>query len=629
MGAIKKDFRKTIAEEVLLADGAIGTLLTSRGATPEQARSPLNLSDPESVREVHEDYLEAGARILTTNTWDANRVKLTKHEWSDSLEKINREGARLAKEAAAGELVFVAGSIGPLGALVKPYGSLQLSQVREVFEEQARILLESGVDLILLETFGSMLEAAEAVRAVRGLSSDVPILAEMTFLADGRTAFGEAAAHALQTLALAGADAVGMNCTLGPQETHEIFSKLPASISLPLSAMPNAGYPSVVHGRNVYLSSPDYLREYAAAFVEAGAAIVGGCCGTTPEHIRAMAREVSGKKRAHTARPVSVVLETEVEHFAEPAIETSRIKRKLASSDEFIVTAEVEPPKGVDCSGAIEGARQLKAAGVDAVNVTDNPMARLRMSSIAVAALIQRETGLDAVVQITTRDRNVLGLQSDLLGAGGLGIKAILCLGGDPLKIGDYPQAKQVSEVDVLGLLKMAKGLNSGADLAGNAIGSPTRFAIACAANPAAADQEVEFSKLRAKIESGATFAQTQPVYDLDALARFLERPEARAIPILVGLIPLLSLKQTLFFANEVPGVVVPPAIQDRMRKAAERGAEHEKAEGLQIARELAAGIARIARGVHVMPMGKYKTAAEVLAALPVRESAAQAPRSA
>ncbi len=385
--------------------------------------------------------------------------------------------------------------------------------------------------------------------------------------------------------------------------------------------MPNAGYPSVVHGRNVYLSSPDYLREYAGAFVEAGAAIVGGCCGTTPEHIRAMAREVSGRKRAHASRPVSIVVEAEVEHLVEPPIETSRLKRKLAAGDDFVVTAEVEPPRGAECSSAIEGARLLKASGVDAVNVTDNPMARLRMSSIAVAALIQREVGLDAVVQITTRDRNVLGLQSDLLGAAGLGVKAILCLGGDPLKIGDYPQAKQVSEVDVLGLLRIAKGLNAGADLAGNAIGTPTRFAIACAANPAAADLEVELSKLRAKIEAGASFAQTQPVYDLDALAGFLQLPEARAIPILVGLIPLLSLKQTLFFANEVPGVVVPPAIQDRMRRAAEKGGDHERAEGLAIARELAAGIAKLAPGLHIMPMGKYKTAGEILAAIPRRET--------
>ncbi len=611
-----KDFRKALEEEILLADGAMGTLLVSRGASPEQAKSPLNVTDPESVREVHDDYRDAGARILTTNTWDANRVKLATHEWADSLEKINREGARLAREAAAGEMVFVAGSMGPLGALVKPYGRLTLVQVREIFEEQARALLEGGVDLILLETFGSLLEAAEAVRAVRGLSGDVPIVAQMTFLSDGRTAFGESASHALSTLALAGADAVGMNCTLGPQETHDVFARLSLAVKAPLCAMPNAGYPTIVHGRNVYLSSPDYLRDYATAFVEAGASIIGGCCGTTPEHIRAMAKAVEGRPRRDAGRVVSVPAERPVEHLAEPGIETSRLKRKLADPDEFVTTAEAEPPKGVDVTAAVEGARILKAGGVDAVNVTDNPMARLRMSSISVAAILQRETGLEAVVQITTRDRNVLGLQSDLLGAAGLGLKAILCLGGDPLKIGDYPQAKQVSEVDVLGLLRMARGLNSGADLVGNAIGAPTSFAIACAANPAASDLEVEFSKLRAKIEAGATFAQTQPVYDVGALETFLARPEARAIPVLVGLIPLRSLKQTLFFANEVPGIVVPVEIQARMRAAAEKGGDHEKAEGLAIARELAQAISAMARGIHIMPMGKYALVGEILQAV-------------
>jgi methionine synthase I (cobalamin-dependent)/5,10-methylenetetrahydrofolate reductase len=614
---MKKDFRKAIEEGVLLADGAMGTLLVSRGASPDQAKSPLNVSDPEAVRDVHEDYCDAGARIVTTNTWDANRVKLTTHEWADSLEKINREGVRLAREAAAGEMAFIAGSMGPLGALVKPYGTLTLTQVREIFAEQARVLLESDVDLVLLETFGSLLEAAEAVRAVRDLSADVPILAQMTFLADGRTAFGEGAIQALSTLADAGADVVGLNCTLGPQETHDVFARLPAAISTPLSVMPNAGYPTTVHGRNVYLSSPDYLREYAAAFVEAGAAIIGGCCGTTPEHTRAMARAVSGKKRARASVRASVVVESPAPTTGEPAIETSRFKRRLADNRAFVVTAEIEPPKGVDLSSAIEGARLLKAHGVDAANVTDNPMARLRMSSIAVAALIQREVGLDAVVQITTRDRNVLGLQSDLLGAAGLGLKALLCLGGDPLKIGDYPQGKQVSEVDVLGLLRMARSLNAGADLAGNSIGSVTRFAIGCAANPAASDMEVELSKIRAKIEAGASFAQTQPVYEVESLERFLTFEEARAIPVVIGLIPLRSLKQTMFFANEVPGIVVPEAICDRMRRAAEKGAEHEKAEGLAIARELAAAIYQVARGIHIMPMGKYKLTAEILEAIP------------
>jgi homocysteine S-methyltransferase len=388
----------------------------------------------------------------------------------------------------------------------------------------------------------------------------------------------------------------------------------------PLSVMPNAGYPSLVHGRNVYLSSPEYLSEYARAYAEAGAAIIGGCCGTTPEHIRAMARAISGAKRASASSRVSAVVENPAHRVAEIPIETSRFKRKLADLDEFVVTAEIEPPRGADVTAAIEGARAARSCGVDAVNVTDNPMARLRMSSIAVAALVQRETGQDAVVQITTRDRNVLGLQSDLLGAAGLGLKALLCLGGDPLKIGDYPQAKQVSEVDVLGLLRIAKGLNSGADLAGNPIGAPTGFAIGCAANPAAADQEVELSKIRAKIEAGAAFAQTQPVYDVRALEDFFAREEARSIPMLIGLIPLRSLKQTLFFANEVPGIVVPDGILERMRRANERGAEHEKAEGLAIARELAAAIAGIARGLHIMPMGKYTLLSEILEVLPRRD---------
>jgi methionine synthase I (cobalamin-dependent)/5,10-methylenetetrahydrofolate reductase len=618
---MKKDFRQALADELLLADGAMGTLLVSRGAAPEQAKSPLNVSDPEAVREVHEDYVDAGARILTTNTWDGNRVKLTAHEWADSLEKINREGVRLAREAAAGEMVFVAGAIGPLGVLVKPYGHLTLAQVREIFEEQARALLDAEVDLILLETFTSDLEAVEAVRAVRGLSDRIPIVAQMTFLADGRTAFGEGAAHALSALTLAGADAVGMNCTLGPQETHDVFTRLPASIPVPLSVMPNAGYPTVVHGRNVYLSSPDYLREYAAAFAEAGAAIVGGCCGTTPEHVRAMARELSGRKRSLPAGRVAVALESPAPRAAETSIETSRLKRRLAEPDALVLTADVEPPRGVDLSAAIDGARKLKACGIDGANVTDNPMARLRMSAIAVAALIQREVGLDAVVQITTRDRNVLGLQSDLLGASALGLKAILCLGGDPLKIGDYPQGKQVSEVDVLGLLRMARGLNAGADLAGNAIGTATSFAIACAVNPAAADPDAEAARLRARIESGATFALTQPIYELPSLEQFLAREEARAIPLLVGLVPLRSAKQTMFFANEVPGIVVPEEIQSRMRRAAERGADFEREEGLAIARELAAAFAGLARGIHVMPGGRYEAVPEILEALPGRHT--------
>ena len=616
---MKRDFRKTLAEEILLADGAIGTLLVSRGAAAEQAMSPFSLTDPAAVSEVHEDYRDAGARILTTNTWDANRVKLAAHDWADSLEKINRAAVVLAREAAAGEPVFVAGSIGPLGALVRPYGHLNLSDVREIFEEQARVLLDGGVDLIILETFGNLLEAAEAVRAVRGLSTAVPIVAEMTFLSEGRTAFGESAADALATLAMAGADAVGVNCTLGPQETHDIVARLPP-LSAPLSVMPNAGYPTIVHGRNVFLSSPEYLRGFAETFAEAGASIIGGCCGTTPEHIRAMARALAGR-RPSPRRAAAAAMDP-IPPQRVRLVETSRFTRKLAQPDQFLVTAELEPPRGVDVSAAIEGAKLLRACGVDAVQVTDNPMARLRMSAIALAALVLRETGLDAVVQMTTRDRNVLGLQSDLLGAAGLGIRALLCLGGDPMKIGDYPQARQVSELDVLGLLRMARGLNAGADLGGNAIGAPTAFSIGCSINPAAADVDAELARLAARHEAGATFAQTQPIFDLEALERFLSRAQAQTLPVLAGIVQLRSVRQTQFFANEVPGIVIPEPTQQRMRRAGERGPEFERAEGIAIARELAAGIAGLARGLHVLPMTQYRCVPEILEGLPSRTAA-------
>lgn len=613
---MRTDIRERLTEGVLLADGAIGTLLVSRGAPTEGPRSPVCVSAPDLVKEVHEDYVGAGAQILTTNTWDANRVKLTKYDWADSLEKINREGVRLARAAAEGEYVLVSGEIGPLGQLVKPYGPLTKALVREIFTEQARILLEEGVDLISLETFSSELEIVEAIRAVRALSPGVPVLASLTFLADGKTSFGDDAVHALHAAAGAGADIVGLNCTIGPQEMLDVFLRVAGTLPVPVSVLPNAGYPWTVSGRTVYPATPDYFREVARDFVRTGAAILGGCCGTGPEHIAAMAREVVGKKRHVAATPRAMVEVERPARPAEPAIETSALKRKLADSAAFVVTAEVEPPKGTDASSAVDGARKLKALGVDGVNVTDNPMARLRMSSIAVAHLVRTETGAETIFHVSPRDRNVLGIQSDLLGAAGLGIKALLVVGGDPLKIGDYPQAKPVGEVDTIGLLQIVKGLNEGVDLAGGAIGTSTSFAIACAASPAAPNLDAEIAKLAAKIEAGATFAQTQPVYDVEALDRFFRREESRAIPILIGLIPPKSLKQALYFANEVPGMVVPTAILDRMRKAAEKGPDFEAEEGLAIAVELARAIRKRARGLHIMPMARYDSIGRILEAL-------------
>ncbi len=611
---MKRDIRERLKADVLLADGAMGTLLVSRGAPADGPRSANAIAAPELVKEIHDDYVAAGAQVLSTNTWDANRSKLSKFDWADSLEKINRGAVRLAREAAAGEYVFVAGSVGPLGQLVKPYGPLTRLHVRELFTEQIRILLEEGVDLLSFETFSSTLEAAEALRAARALSAGIPILASMTFLADGKTSFGEDVEDALSTLVAAGADVVGVNCTVGPQEAFEIFSRGAGAVDVPISVRPNAGYPWVVSGRTVYPATPDYFRESARDLVRGGAALLGGCCGTAPEHVAAMAREVVGKARSAPARPArAVAVDVRADRPGDASLETSALKRKLRDPRALVVTVEVEPPKGIDASLAVDGARALRALGVDAINITDNPMARLRMSSIAVAHLIRTETGAETIFHFSPRDRNVLGIQSDLLGAAGLGIKALLVVGGDPLKIGDYPQAKPVGEVDTLGLLRIVRGLNGGTDLAGGAIGSSTSFAIACAANPAAKDLDVEISKLSAKIEAGATFAQTQPVYDVAALDRFYARPEALAIPILVGLIPPKSLKQALYFANEVPGMVVPDEILARMRRAFDKGPSFEEEEGLAIGVELARAIVARARGLHIMPMGRYDAVKRIL----------------
>ncbi|KAA0256410.1 MAG: bifunctional homocysteine S-methyltransferase/methylenetetrahydrofolate reductase [Acidobacteria bacterium] len=621
----KRDIRERLAGEVLLADGAMGSLLVSRGAPPDSPRSPICLTTASLVREIHDDYIGAGAQILTTNTWDANRVKLARFDWADSLEKINRAAVRMAHEAAEGEYVYVAGDVGPLGELVKPYGTLTKAQVRELFAEQIRILLEERVDLLLFETFSSTLEAVEAVRAARELSAEVPILASMTFLADGKTPFGADAAEALQALHDAGADVVGMNSTIGPQESLEVFQRVVPYVPAPVSVMPTAGYPWLVAGRMVYPATPDYFRDLAREFVKGGVAVLGGCQGTGPEHVAAMAREVVGKPRRHVAH-LEAAVPAEVPPQVAPGLETSALKRRLADPEAFVVTVEIEPPRGTDASAAVDGARLLKGFGVDGINVTDNPMARLRMSSIAVAHLVKKETGAEAVFHYSPRDRNVLGIQSDLLGAAGLGIKALLVVGGDPLKIGDYPQGKHVGEVDTLGLLRIVKGLNQGVDMAGGPIGSSTSFAIACAANPAAPGLDVEIQKLQAKVESGATFAQTQPVFDPAALDRFYARPESRLIPVLVGLVPLKSLKQALYFANEVPGMHVPETAIARMRAAAEKGPEFEREEGVLLAIELARAIAERARGLHLMPMARYDVVKRILAELPARGRAEGSP---
>jgi len=595
----------------------MGTLLVSRGLPADHPKSLACLDHPALVREAHEDYISAGADVIETLSFDANRVKLGSIGREEDLERVNRAAVRLAREATSGEYVFVAGSIGPLGALVKPYGSLSLSAVRSHYREQIRILLDEGIDLLMIESMTSLLETVAAVEAARELSPQIPIVALLTFFADGRTRFGESAARAFGELALAGANLVGANCTLGPQETHDVLKSAAASSPVPLAVMPNAGYPTQVAGRSLYLSSPEYVGTFAPAYADLGAVLVGGCCGTTPEHIRAVKAQLGDRRPVPVPSPrmeISVETPAPPRRSNEAGPESSPFRRRLGR--EFLATAEIEPPRGVATEGAIEAARALEKAGIDALTVAENPNARLRMSAVALAHVLERELGIETIVQVTCRNRNILGIQSELLGASALGIRAILALTGDPATMGDYPQATSVRDVDALGLMRIVRGLNDGVDQSRATIGQPTDFLIGALANPAAPDAEGELARLQAKIEAGAQFFQTQPIFDLEAALRFLSRPEAKKVPMLAAVLPLRNYRQAVFFANEIPGMVIPAHILERMKQAAAAGdPEAEAAEALAIARELAAGLAPHVDGIHVVPGIRLDAAGPILAA--------------
>jgi methionine synthase I (cobalamin-dependent)/5,10-methylenetetrahydrofolate reductase len=596
----RREFLARLEKEVLLCDGALGTFLYSRGV-PLNERDEQNLTNPDLIRWVHEQYVEAGAQIIQTNTFTSNRLKLRELGLEDRLLEINRSAARVALEAA-GDKVFVAGSVGPLGALVRPYGDLTIDDLGQVYKEQIQILAEAGVHLILIETHPSLLEALEAVRAAKSVCN-LPIVAQMTFWEDGKSKFGDDIRRSLEALAAADADVVGVNCTLGPQETFDLISEFAAQSDLKLSVQPNAGHPQIINGRTVFLSSPEYLEEYAKAFVNCGVNIIGGCCGTTPEHIAAMAAVVRGQSpKPHRRRAVTMHVEVEAVE-QQPAVlvgevlDSPRLLDKVGTK--ILATCEINPPKGLDYAKMVEGARLLKEAGVDAVNITDNPMARVRMSSVAMAHILQREVGIEAIWQLTCRDRNVIGIQSDLLGAAALGIRAVLALTGDPITIGDYPKGTAVFEVNSTGLVKIVKGLNKGFDLAEQNIGTKTDYQIGTAASPAASDLNREIARLEEKLEAGADFVQTQPVFDPALAQRFIRRVESLKIPILLGIMPLRSSRHAEFMHNEVPGISIPQWIRDRMKKVPEEEAAEE---GVKIAAQLIEEIKGMAAGIHFYP---------------------------
>jgi methionine synthase I (cobalamin-dependent)/5,10-methylenetetrahydrofolate reductase len=599
----------------VLCDGAMGTQLYARGIPYERCFDELNLSEPDLVQQIHRDYISAGAEVIETNTFGANRFKLGRFGLDQKVRDINFRGVKIAREAreVSGQPVFLAGAVGPIGQPLAPIGAISFGEARAAFRQQIEALLEAGADLLILETFPDLDELRQAVQAAREVC-ELPIIAQLSFAEDGKTLTGSAPAEVASALRELGVSAFGVNCGLGPQLAFDVVRQMAVSPDVPLSAQPNAGFPSRSEGRYLYFSTPEYFADYARRFAEAGVRLIGGCCGTTPQHTTAMRQALDSRRPAEVgARAPLVAVERAVE-AAEPAAEdgpTPWVQKLQAGK--FVVSVELDPPKGLNPTKIVQGARYLAGVGVDCINIGDSPMARVRMSCIALAVLIQRQTNLDTIIHFTTRDRNLMALQSELLGAHALGIRNILALTGDPPRMGNYPNATGVWDVDAIGLVQILKQLNQGIDWAGNSIGRPAAFQIACAVNPIADDLELELDRFQRKIEAGADFAMTQPIYDVNQLLSFLERIGPVPIPIILGVMPLQSHKHTEFLHNELPGVTIPDDVRERMRRAGERG----MAEGILQAQEFLAEAQRYVQGIYLMPsFGRYEMVAELVKVL-------------
>jgi methionine synthase / methylenetetrahydrofolate reductase(NADPH) len=616
------DLLSRIKQSPVLCDGAMGTLLYAKGIFINRSYDELNLSQPDLIREIHHNYLQAGAEIIETNTFGANSFRLGRHSLADKVREINRAGARLAREAAKSFDVWVAGSVGPLGTRIEPLGKTSFKEARDAFREQIEALLEGGVDLIILETFGYLEEIHQAMLATREVSTSVPILAQVTIDEDGNCLDGSDPETFTPKLVEWGADVIGCNCSVGPVAMLEAIERVRAVTSLPLAAQPNAGIPRSVEGRNIYLCSPEYMASYARKFVAAGVRVVGGCCGTTPEHIRTM-KSALRVGEARGKGPVAHAAGTQAVPLAVPAValeSRSLLGAKLARG-EFVTMVEIVPPKGIDIRKEVEGARFLKSVGVDAVNIPDSPRASARMSNQALSLLIQREVGIDAILHYTCRDRNVLCIQSDLLGAAAVGIRNLICITGDPPKMGNYPDATAVFDVDAIGLVNIVHNLNRGLDLGSNPIGAGTGFVIGVGANPGLTDLDEEVRRFEYKVQAGAEYAVTQPVFDLRLLENFLRRIEHCRIPVVAGIWPLVSVRNAEFMKNELR-VSVPDSILERMART--RTPEAARAEGVAVAREMLVAARQMVQGAQISaPMGRYSSAVDVLEALGKSEPAA------
>jgi methionine synthase I (cobalamin-dependent)/5,10-methylenetetrahydrofolate reductase len=597
-----------------IVDGAMGTMLHHQGAPGNLSFDEMALRRPDLVRAVHLAYVKAGAELLETNSFGANPIKLASAGLSDETEALNAAAARVAREAA-GKDVAVLGAIGPLGVRLEPFGELSVAEAEQAFGRQIDGLLQGGVDGFVLETFSDIPELEAAIRAVRA-RSDLAIIAQVTVGDDAATAYGTAPEVFGPALVAAGADAVGVNCSTGPSVVLEAIERLARVISVPLTGQPNAGQPRDVGDRKLYVASPEYVGEYARRMVEAGARLVGGCCGTTPEHIAAIKRYTRAATTSGPARVGNGALlsaEPDSEGVAPvPLLDRSRLGAKLARG-EFVTTVEIVPPRGANAEPLLAQARALRAAGIDAVNIPDGPRAQSRMSALLSALMIERDAGLEAIPHYACRDRNLLGMLSDLLGAAAAGLRNLLIVTGDPPKMGPYPEATAVFDIDAIGLTNLVARLNRGLDPGGNTLGAPTSFVHGVGVNPAAPDLERELSRYAWKVDAGACFAMTQPVFDVAQLNRSLDRLEAYGIPMIVGVWPLVSLRNAEFLANEVPGVTVPEVVLQRMRTASAVGREAALAEGVAIAKETVAAIRGRVAGVQVAaPLGRVDVAVEV-----------------
>ncbi len=608
--AMKKPFRERIKEGPIVCDGAMGTLLDiyEHGDLPHEMQ---NIKNPDIVERVHREYIAAGSEIIETNTFSANRLRLQYFRVEDKLREINIRGVEIARRAA-GDTVYVAGSVGPTGKLLEPIGKMKKQEARDVLKEHMEILLEAGVDLIMLETFVSVQELDEALAAAKELT-DLPIVAQKAFAEDGAILGGSYPLEIIEHLIAQGADVVGANCTVGPQRMFSIIRNVHKD-GIILSAQPAAGIPTFLDGKSVYHTTPQYLAQYAKELVESGVTLIGACCGSTPEHIRAIAEAVRDSKvGTRSPKPVAkpiVSVRSEPETVYGAPLKRSRFGRNIGKK--FLTTVELDVPRGLDMRSVIEGAQYLHERGIDAINITDGARARLRMNAVAISVLLQQKVGIEAMTHQTGRDRNMIALQSELLGAHALGLRNILCITGDPSMIGDYPQATTVLDVDSVGLIRAAASMNRGTDLMGNPIGEPTWFTIACAANPAAADLEKEIEKLERKVEAGVDIVFTQPLYEMKTLESFLKRIEHLNVPIMLGILPLRSYKHADFLHNEVPGIVIPEHIRDEMRNSADAART-----GIKISRDFLKDAKDLVRGAYMMPpFQKYQLVDELLEVL-------------